>query len=338
MAILIIEQQGKRQAGTLKGRVLIGRWPDNTIVIDDRAVSRIHAWIGLQDGRYYVADAGSRTGTFVNGEALRERHVLYDGDQIRVGPAVLRYRTDPAPPPDDQPIDLSPRPAAELSGALGMFMDCVCGAPLWLPHGFAGIGQCRFCGHTVTRAPAAAARAVAAPTEPPTLIAPSRVPLAPADIGKNVPPTPPRMSPPMSPHASDDGDDFEAVMDDAFTHPATAQLTRQIPPAAPSPLLAARVPAAPRAVPQMPKSTGKIPIVSGPARPYIPPAAPSHKATATAKVESGQKCGVCHAPITVFDDVASCPSCGLIFHAECWQENLGCSAYGCAQVGALSGK
>ena len=96
--ILIIEQHGKRQAGTLKGRVLIGRWTDNTVVVDDRAVSRIHAWIGMQDGRYYIADAGSRSGTIVNGEALRERHVLVDGDQIRIGPAVLRYRIDANPP------------------------------------------------------------------------------------------------------------------------------------------------------------------------------------------------------------------------------------------------
>jgi hypothetical protein len=35
------------------------------------------------------------------------------------------------------------------------------------------------------------------------------------------------------------------------------------------------------------------------------------------------------------DEILACPQCGLRFHAECWAENRGCSAYGCAQVGAL---
>ena len=33
-----------------------------------------------------------------------------------------------------------------------------------------------------------------------------------------------------------------------------------------------------------------------------------------------------------------CPDCAVTFHAECWQENLGCSSYGCPQVHALEQK
>jgi hypothetical protein len=46
-------------------------------------------------------------------------------------------------------------------------------------------------------------------------------------------------------------------------------------------------------------------------------------------------CSICQNEILPADAVANCPSCGLTFHANCWQENLGCSAYGCPQVNAL---
>ncbi|HZK81697.1 MAG TPA: RING finger protein, partial [Humisphaera sp.] len=46
-------------------------------------------------------------------------------------------------------------------------------------------------------------------------------------------------------------------------------------------------------------------------------------------------CGVCHAPIAVYDEIAECPSCGLSFHGDCWRENRGCSSYGCDQVGVM---
>src|SRR6185437_4711528 len=110
MPLLLIESRGKRQAGTLDGRVLIGRWPSTTITIDDRAVSRVHAWIGIQDDYYYIADAGSRTGTFVNGQPLRDRHFLGDGDEIRIGPAVIHYQVNDTAPADAELIDLSPQP------------------------------------------------------------------------------------------------------------------------------------------------------------------------------------------------------------------------------------
>jgi len=46
-------------------------------------------------------------------------------------------------------------------------------------------------------------------------------------------------------------------------------------------------------------------------------------------------CSVCQCPIEDDESVRKCPDCHLPFHEECWQENLGCSAYGCPQVNAL---
>jgi len=66
------------QAGTYG----VGSGPDNDLVLDDRAVSRLHAEIAVLDGRVRVRDLDSRNGSFCNGVRFRE---------IEAGPgAVLR--------------------------------------------------------------------------------------------------------------------------------------------------------------------------------------------------------------------------------------------------------
>src|SRR5438874_13468857 len=62
-----------------------------------------------------------------------------------------------------------------------------------------------------------------------------------------------------------------------------------------------------------------------------PPAAPK---TATVLRE----CAICQSSIYTAEKTTTCPKCGLVFHAECWQENMGCAAYGCEQVNALAPK
>jgi hypothetical protein len=47
------------------------------------------------------------------------------------------------------------------------------------------------------------------------------------------------------------------------------------------------------------------------------------------------KCGIRHTRFQTDDARTNCPECGLAFHADCWTENWGCSAYGCSQVNAL---
>ena len=64
--------------------VLIGRDPQNDLVLDDRRVSRKHAEIRLRLGRYTLYDLQSTNGTYVNGRRVAEK-VLDDGDKISVG-------------------------------------------------------------------------------------------------------------------------------------------------------------------------------------------------------------------------------------------------------------
>lgn len=70
--------------------VTIGRLPDNTIVIDNPAVSSHHARVVRDGDTYVVEDLHSTNGTFVN-ETLITRHVLRDGDIVLVGKHTLLF-------------------------------------------------------------------------------------------------------------------------------------------------------------------------------------------------------------------------------------------------------
>ncbi|MFQ5594771.1 MAG: FHA domain-containing protein [Anaerolineae bacterium] len=69
-----------------KPTTTIGRWPENDIVLDSREVSRQHACVRWEAGRYLVEDSGSKNGTFLNGRRLPGPAILQDGDQIHIPP------------------------------------------------------------------------------------------------------------------------------------------------------------------------------------------------------------------------------------------------------------
>jgi FHA domain/zinc-ribbon domain len=81
----------------------IGRWDaDNGIFPDvdldahdtEAKVSRRHARIKMQEGKYYVEDLGSTNGTYVNrGRRLLpgNSHLLNDGDEVIVGKTFMRF-------------------------------------------------------------------------------------------------------------------------------------------------------------------------------------------------------------------------------------------------------
>jgi hypothetical protein len=71
----------------------IGREHDNNVELKDPEVSRYHARIDYEDGRYYVEDLNSSTGTWVNGNRERRR-ALDEGDVIRIGGTELVFEFD----------------------------------------------------------------------------------------------------------------------------------------------------------------------------------------------------------------------------------------------------
>jgi pSer/pThr/pTyr-binding forkhead associated (FHA) protein/ketosteroid isomerase-like protein len=66
----------------------LGRDVGNTIMINDRGMSRRHARLRLQAGSFIIQDLGSTNGTFVNGDRLEGERILRPGDTIFLGEQV----------------------------------------------------------------------------------------------------------------------------------------------------------------------------------------------------------------------------------------------------------
>jgi FHA domain-containing protein len=91
---LILIQNGRpaKAFPLAKERIIIGRLGESDIVLSDPGVSRRHAEVRTQDGRFVIADLGSTNGTMVNESTVGER-VLEEGDRITIGKTVLEFRS-----------------------------------------------------------------------------------------------------------------------------------------------------------------------------------------------------------------------------------------------------
>jgi hypothetical protein len=69
----------------LAAQTVIGRGPTNTIQIVDNFISSEHTRLWFRNGSWFVQDAGSVNGTFVNNQFAREATPAKAGDIIRVG-------------------------------------------------------------------------------------------------------------------------------------------------------------------------------------------------------------------------------------------------------------
>ncbi len=75
-------------------QLVVGRDSASAIAINDAEVSRKHARLTFQGGKYVIEDLGSTNGTFVNGQRLVSAVVLKSGDVISLGEQiVLMYET-----------------------------------------------------------------------------------------------------------------------------------------------------------------------------------------------------------------------------------------------------
>ena len=95
-AFLIVD--GKRHFRLDRPLITIGRKLDNHLVLPDPHVSRRHAEIRLQGGRYMLRDLDSTAGTRVNGQLAME-HLLQPGDVVTISGISLIYGEDASGPP-----------------------------------------------------------------------------------------------------------------------------------------------------------------------------------------------------------------------------------------------
>jgi DNA-binding winged helix-turn-helix (wHTH) protein len=81
-----------RRLSLQPGENILGREGEGIIVIASPTVSRRHARISIAADDASLEDLGSKNGTFLRGDPVSGAVPLHDGDEIRCGSVVLRFR------------------------------------------------------------------------------------------------------------------------------------------------------------------------------------------------------------------------------------------------------
>ena len=81
----------RRRHPGAKGRITVGRGVENDVVLPHAMVSKEHGFFLERDGRYGLADAGSRNGTSIGGERLTPGTVFAVADGAEIGFAEAAY-------------------------------------------------------------------------------------------------------------------------------------------------------------------------------------------------------------------------------------------------------
>jgi pSer/pThr/pTyr-binding forkhead associated (FHA) protein len=90
---LVVRSGGGRvgQSFPLTGeKMTIGRSPEAGVFLDDVTVSREHATLVRRGGGWFLDDAGSLNGTYVNRQRV-DSHRLADGDELQIGKFKLTF-------------------------------------------------------------------------------------------------------------------------------------------------------------------------------------------------------------------------------------------------------
>jgi hypothetical protein len=102
---------------------VIGRDNDKCdVVLVNERISKAHSIITYYNGRYFIEDAGSLNGTFVNGQRITKKTPLVAGDKIRLRPYEILFAgaDHPQVANSNQPVLLSnaSKHAGHFSGKL----------------------------------------------------------------------------------------------------------------------------------------------------------------------------------------------------------------------------
>ncbi|MDQ3646819.1 MAG: DUF3662 and FHA domain-containing protein [Actinomycetota bacterium] len=94
--LVVVDDDGstKETIDITRAPVVIGRISSSDVVLADPNVSRRHAELRREDGRWRLVDLGSTNGTLVNGKLAME-HDLRDGDELSFGKVQLTFHLGP---------------------------------------------------------------------------------------------------------------------------------------------------------------------------------------------------------------------------------------------------
>jgi DNA-binding winged helix-turn-helix (wHTH) protein len=80
------------QVALMDGDHLLGRDGDVAVWLESPSVSRHHARIRVSGTDATIEDLGSKNGTYLRGERLAQPSPLTDGDEIRLGSVLVKFR------------------------------------------------------------------------------------------------------------------------------------------------------------------------------------------------------------------------------------------------------
>jgi DNA-binding winged helix-turn-helix (wHTH) protein len=84
---------GRREFPLREGEHIVGRESDASVRLDSPKVSRRHAKVVVDGTRTTLIDLGSKNGSFVRGVRISDPTILESGDDIRIGPFALIFRS-----------------------------------------------------------------------------------------------------------------------------------------------------------------------------------------------------------------------------------------------------
>jgi len=111
---LKFEQAVLKEVALSEGAVTVGRLPDNTVQIDNLAVSGHHCRIFWDHDHYVLEDNNSLNGSYVNNQRVN-KVTLKDDDQILIGKHTLHFKESTSAP--------APAPHAEASQSVMAGME-----------------------------------------------------------------------------------------------------------------------------------------------------------------------------------------------------------------------
>lgn len=88
----------KKAGAPFPDMITVGRTPNNDVVLRDVTISRLHAFFRTRGGAWFVADGGSKNGTFVDGARLtppRKERAIGAGQGVKIGDLQLAFYTAP---------------------------------------------------------------------------------------------------------------------------------------------------------------------------------------------------------------------------------------------------
>ena len=120
--------QGQAIVPLAATRVTVGRGAGCDVCLAwDDDVSRVHAELDRIGGVWTVSDDGlSRNGTYVNGERVSGRRRLRDGDSVRFGATVVRFREPTAANTGETRLAGDAPPGAKVSEAQKRVLVALC--------------------------------------------------------------------------------------------------------------------------------------------------------------------------------------------------------------------